>query len=107
MTTTEPKTTTEPETIKPSVTTTEPCINEWTEWTEFDSCADRGAGPYEKQMRRQKPQNHNSGSCIQNNIPFEYEYENRDCDTEQVDFTIHLGGRQYDWQGTNANWGTG
>ena len=71
-----------------TTTLTEPCIENWTPWSDFDTCSDRGAGPYQKQRERRK---FDSAACQRDGHLVEYEYDNQDCD----------------YSGPNAYWGTG
>ena len=71
-----------------------PCIDNWTSWSGFDSCSDRGAGPYKRRRERSK---FDSAVCAQDGHSVQYEYEYQDCD--------YTNGTNSN--GTNGFWGTG
>lgn len=60
-----------------AVTATENCIDNWTSWSGFDSCSDRGVGPYKKRRQRSK---FNSAVCARANHSVQYEYDYQKCD---------------------------
>ena len=60
-----------------AVTATEHCIDNWTSWSGFDSCSDRGVGPYKKRRQRSK---FNSAVCARANHSVQYEYDYQECD---------------------------
>ena len=74
--------------VSTTTTTTESCIENWTPWSDFDTCSDRGAGPYQKRRERRK---FDSASCERDGHVVEYEYDVQACD----------------YNGPNAFWGTG
>ena len=57
----------------------EDCIDNWTSWSDFDSCSDRGVGPYKKRRQRSK---FDSAVCARANHSVQYEYDYQDCDYE-------------------------
>ena len=69
-------------------TTTEACNENWTEWSEWASCSDRGAGPYQKRRGRSK---FDSAACARDGHTAEYQWSKELCD----------------YTGPNAVWGTG
>ena len=60
-----------------AVTATENCIDNWTSWSGFDSCSDRGVGPYKKRRQRSK---FKSAVCARANHSVQYEYDYQECD---------------------------
>ena len=60
-----------------AVTATEHCIDNWTSWGGFDSCSDRGVGPYKKRRQRSK---FNSDVCARANHSVQFEYDYQECD---------------------------
>ena len=53
------------------------CCNEtWTTWSAWDSCSDRGAGPYKKQRSRRK---FVQAACSQEGKSVQTENETQDC----------------------------
>ena len=74
--------------IKTTTTTAEPCIGIWSSWTDYDSCSDRGPGPFKKRRERCL---FCSAACKRDGYGAEHEYEFQDCD----------------FKGPNGFWGTG
>ena len=53
------------------------CNDTWTSYSDYDSCSDRGMGPYKKQRSRRK---FVQAACSQEGKSVEYEYDTEDCD---------------------------
>lgn len=71
-----------------------PCIDNWASWSGFDSCSDRGAGPYKRRRERSK---FDSAVCAQDGHSVQFEYDYQDCD--------YTNGTHSN--GTDGFWGTG
>ena len=68
--------------------TTEPCIEEWTSWSDYDSCAERGPGPFKKLRHRSK---FHSAACNSEGYGVEYQYEFQYCDNKRPNGFLGTG----------------